>query len=237
MTRSLHVLLLSPEHPCAYLPEQTARTLFIDPRAVARPAYAELLAQGFRRNGAFLYRPHCRDCQACVPLRIPVHEFCPDRNQRRVWNRNRDLDVRLRAAQFQDEHFALYRRYQRWKHPGGGMDQASPDDYASFLLMQPGDTLLAEMRLGRQLLAVAVMDVSGDSMSAVYTFYTPDIPQRSLGTYAILWEIAEARRRRLAWLYLGYWIAASRKMAYKERFLPHERLTDNRWQRISRTRP
>lgn len=237
MTRSLRVLLLSPEHPCAYLPERTARTLFLDPRMVARPAHAELLAQGFRRNGAFFYRPHCRDCQACVPLRIPVHEFRPDRAQRRVWNRNRDLDVRLRAAQFQDEHFALYRRYQRWKHPGGGMDQASPDDYASFLLMQPHGSLLAEMRLAGQLLAVAVMDVSGDSMSAVYTFYTPDMPRRSLGTYGILWEIAEARRRGLAWLYLGYWIAASQKMAYKERFLPHERLTENRWQRISRTGP
>lgn len=234
MTHSLPALLLSPEHPCAYLPEQTARTLFLDPRTAARPGYAELLARGFRRNGAYLYRPHCGHCHACVPLRIPVNDFRPDRNQRRTWNRNRDLDMRLRAAQFQDEHFALYLRYQRWKHPGGGMDQSSPEDYANFLMAQPGDTLLAEMRLRHQLLAVAVMDVSGDSMSAVYTFYTPDCPQRSLGTYGILREIAEARRRRLAWLYLGYWIEASQKMAYKDHFLPHERLMDNRWQRISR---
>ncbi|HKT31246.1 MAG TPA: arginyltransferase [Gammaproteobacteria bacterium] len=235
MTRSLPVLLLSPEHPCPYLPEQTARTLFLDPRMDARPEYAKLLAQGFRRNGPFMYRPYCANCHACVPLRIPVREFRPDRGQRRVWNRNRDLAVQLRAARFEYEHFALYLRYQRWKHPGGGMDQSSAEDYANFLMMHPGEALLAEMRLREQLMAVAVMDVSGDSMSAVYTFYTPDAPRRSLGTYAILREIAEARRRRLAWLYLGYWVAASQKMAYKDRFLPHERLLDNRWQRISRT--
>lgn len=234
MTRSLPALLLSPEHPCAYLPEQTARTLFLNPGAVARPGYAELLARGFRRNGAYIYRPHCGHCQACVPLRIPVNEFRPNRGQRRVWNRNRDLEVLVRMAQYQDEHFALYLRYQRWKHPGGGMDQSSPDDYANFLMAQPGDSLLAEMRLRHQLMAVAVMEVAGNSMSAVYSFYAPDAPRRSLGTYAILREIVEARRCHLAWLYLGYWIAASRKMAYKDRFLPHERLIANRWQRISR---
>lgn len=234
MTRPLPALLLSPEHPCPYLPDKTARTLFLDPRAICQPPYAELLTRGFRRNGAYFYRPQCRGCNACVPLRIPVNDFQPGRSQRRVWNRNRDLKVNLRTAEYLDEHFDLYLRYQRWKHPGGGMDQSSPADYASFLMARPGETFVAEMRLQQQLVAVAVIDASGDSWSAVYTFYAPDRAQRSLGTYSVLWEIAEARRRGLIWLYLGYWIAASPKMAYKSRFLPHERLTDNGWQRSSR---
>lgn len=230
-------LLLSPEHPCPYLPDKTARTLFLDPRASALVPYGVLLAQGFRRSGAYFYRPRCHGCQACIPLRIPVNEFQPDRNQRRTWNHNRDLSLTLRAAEYSDEHFDLYLRYQRWKHPAGGMDQSSSEDYSSFLLASSGETLMIELRLHHELLAVAIMDVAGDAASAVYTFYSPDVPRRSLGTYSVLREIEQARNHHLRWLYLGYWISTSPKMAYKSRFLPHEILTIGGWQHINRTRP
>lgn len=230
-------LLLSPEHACPYLPGKTARTLFVDPRAAFRLPYDQLLTQGFRRNGAYYYRPRCQGCHACIPLRIPVSDFQPDRGQRRTERRNRDLSINLLPAEYCDEHFDLYLRYQRWKHPGGGMDQSSPEDYAGFLVSPPAGTVMAEMRLRRKLVAVAVMDLTADALSAVYTFYTPALPHRSLGTYCILWEIAEARRRGLAWVYLGYWIAASPKMAYKSRFLSHELLTAKGWRRVSRTHP
>lgn len=230
-------LLLSPEHPCPYLPDKTARTLFLDPRASDWVPYEVLLEQGFRRSGSYFYRPQCQGCQACIPLRIPVNDFQPDRNQRRTWNHNRDLEVKLLAAEYRDEHFDLYLRYQRWKHPGGGMDQSSPEDYGSFLLAPSGETLMAEMRLRHQLVAVAIMDLAGDAASAVYTFYAPAMSRRSLGTYGVLWEIGQAKCRGLSWLYLGYWITASSKMAYKNRFLPHEILTAEGWQRISRTQP
>ncbi|MGH8280242.1 MAG: arginyltransferase [Gammaproteobacteria bacterium] len=228
--------LLSPEHACPYLPGKRARTLFLDPASAHPPAYAELLREGFRRSGAYYYRPECAGCQACIPLRIPVNEFAPDRSQRRTWQRNRDLDVRSVPAGYRGEHFALYRRYLAWKHPGAGMDEGSPEDYMSFLMGPEGRTCMVEMRLHDELVAVALMDLADDGLSAVYTFYTPAWPARSFGTFSILWEIFEARRRGLAWLYLGYWIAASPKMAYKNRFCPHEILISRGWQRISRTR-
>ena len=227
-------LFLSPEHPCVYLPGKIARTVFLEPQiASQKPIYQLLIQQGFRRSGTYFYRPHCERCRACVPVRIPVRDFTPDRNQRRTWRRNQDLSMRLLVAEFLPEHFDLYRRYMTWKHPGGGMDQSSPEDYASFLMAHNCHTLLAEIRLRNQLMAVAVMDVLDNALSAAYTFYTPDTPRRSLGSFAILWEISEARRRGLEWLYLGYWVAGSRKMAYKNRFRPFEQLTEQGWERVN----
>lgn len=224
----------SPEHPCGYLSGRLARTLFLDPRIAPEGGlYALLAAHGFRRSGAHLYRPDCTGCRACVPVRVPVAEFRPDRSQRRVWRRNQDLTIRCLPAQFSEEHYALYRDYLRARHPGGGMDEATPLAYRSFLLGQWGETQFVEMRLAGALAAVAVMDVLPDALSAVYTFYNAALSSRSLGSYAILWEIHEARRRGLQWLYLGYWIAASRKMAYKARFRPLERLTSRGWQRCA----
>lgn len=227
--------LLSSEHPCPYLHGKTARMAFLDTR-IGTPdtVYSELLKQGFRRSGAYLYRPECGHCQACVPLRVAVREFRPDRSQQRNWRRNQDLNVCVREAEFVPEHFDLYCRYLTWKHPGGGMDKPSPADYASFLVW-PSHTLFVEIRLHERLMAVAAVDAVDAAWSAVYTFYSPEAPQRGLGTFAILWEIHEACRLGLEWLYLGYWVAASPKMAYKQRFLPHERLMDSGWQRHSRS--
>lgn len=105
--------LLSPEHPCPYLPDRTARSLLLDPSSTNQPAYATLLTQGFRRSGAYFYRPQCAHCRACVPLRVPVRDFAPDRSQQRAWRRNSDLDVCLRPVEFVAEHYELYLRYQR----------------------------------------------------------------------------------------------------------------------------
>ncbi|MGH8402386.1 MAG: arginyltransferase, partial [Gammaproteobacteria bacterium] len=226
-------LFLSPEHACAYLPGQTARTIFVNPKIEPRNhIYSLLIQQGFRRSGPYLYRPDCEHCHACVPVRIPVWDFQPDRSQRRAWQQNQNMDIQLCPAELIPEHFALYQRYMAWKHPGSGMDHSSPEDYASFLMGRGGNTLLAEIRLQGDLHAVAVMDTLDNALSAVYTFYAPELPRRSLGTFAILWEIGEARHRGLEWLYLGYWVAASRKMAYKNRFRPFEQLTRDGWKRV-----
>lgn len=228
-------VFLSPEYPCHYLPDRMARSAFVDPHIGAQPgSYNSMLQQGFRRSGPYLYRPMCAGCCACVPLRIPVNRFQPNRNQRRAWQHNQDLDVRTRAAQFVPEHFALYKRYLDWKHPGGGMDGSSPNDYANFLLGPKGVTWFAEMRLHDELVAVAVMDKLENACSAVYTFYAPELARRSLGTFAILWEIREAQRHGLEWLYLGYWVADSCKMAYKDSFRPFEKLTVNGWECVLR---
>lgn len=227
-------LYLSPEHPCGYLQDRSARTVFLDPQVTPhQPLYTAFAAQGFRRSGSFLYRPQCEHCRACVPIRVPVEKFQPDRTQRRIRRMNQDLEISSRPTEFDPEHFALYRRYLAQRHSGGGMDHHTPADYTAFLTSRWSNTISVEFRLASRLIAVAVMDELDDALSAVYTFYEPRMGQRSLGTFAILWEIEEARRRGLQWLYLGYWIADSRKMAYKNRFKPYEHYGADGWQTVS----
>jgi leucyl-tRNA---protein transferase len=227
--RRMNSLLLSPGRPCSYLPDQTARMIFVDTDPpLQNHVYTQLAKHGFRRNGHYLYRPECEHCNACVPLRIPVDDFLADRSQRRAWTRNQDVHASLRNSDFVDEHYELYRRYVNWRHLCSSTDKPSPEDYAAYLTGNDG-SFFVEFRLLSQLVGVAVVDVLEDALSAVYTFYTPDLPQRSLGTFAILWQIAEAKRRRLRWLYLGYWITGSSKMAYKNRFRPFEQLKSTGW--------
>lgn len=225
-------LYLSAEHPCAYLPERTARLAFVDPDAgMDASTYGWYAEHGFRRSGTSVYRPYCSRCQACVPVRIPVADFVPDRGQRRIWNRNGDLSVQVVATDFSAEHYALYKRYLAARHPGSSMEEANESDYHQFLLSSWGRTRLMEMRAAGVLVAVAVVDELPQAWSAVYTFFEPELAKRSLGTYAVLRQIDAVRRLDLRWLYLGYWIAASRKMAYKDRFRPYEQLGVNGWQR------
>lgn len=235
MQRAAHrinSLMLSPEHACNYLPNKTARMIFLGPGATSQVrVYSRLAEQGFRRSGPYLYRPSCEHCHACIPVRIPVEDFRPSRSQRRTWQRNQDLDAALQPAEFVEEHFDLYQRYMHWRHPHGSLDKPSAADYAAFLTGND-NTFFVEFRLQAQLVGVAVVDALDDALSAVYTFYTPELPPRSLGTYAILWQITEAQLRRLRWMYLGYWIIESPKMAYKSRFRPFEQLTADGWQTV-----
>jgi len=223
-------LYISPERPCNYLPQRQARSVFVDSGLPMDQAlYGLLASHGFRRSGPHVYRPHCENCQACVPIRVAVAGFKPDRTQKRLYRRNSDLHCTPREAEFDPEHFALYGRYVAARHPDGGMDGSSEGDYRQFLLSPWGKTTLLEVRSAGRLLAVAVTDELPDALSAVYTFYDPALADRSLGTYAILMQIEEARRRRMTWLYLGYWIAESRKMSYKGRFRPFETLGPDGW--------
>lgn len=226
------LLFATPEHECSYLPGNGATTLFVDPNYPKdREVYTLLSRNGFRRSGEHVYRPDCRGCRACVPVRLLVREFRPRRAQRRAWRANEDIRVVAVAPRFEHEHFALYRRYLRSRHPGGGMDETSPKQYREFLLSSWATTVLYEFRLGEHIMAIGVTDRLADSLSAVYTFFDPDFPWRGLGTYCILWQIAETRRLGLDWLYLGYWIADSPKMTYKQSFRPQERFVDGGWRR------
>lgn len=191
--------------------------------------YSFLVNRGFRRSGGLLYRPHCPGCNACIPIRIPVSKFRPNRCQRRTLSRNRDLTVYRVPPLFKDEHFELYRRYLALRHPGGGMDDPRPEDYMNFLTCSGLDTGFYEFRAEGVLLAVSVVDHLLAGLSAVYTFYDPSAHARSLGTFSILWQIAEAQRRQLPWLYLGYWIVECSKMSYKSRFRPFEMYRNGRW--------
>jgi arginyl-tRNA--protein-N-Asp/Glu arginylyltransferase len=231
-------LYLSGEHPCSYLPGLRSRTLFVDPMArMDGTRYQLLLEHGFRRSGAHIYRPECDGCHRCVAVRIPVAEFVPNRSQRRnAAVNNKDLTLIERPARFYPEHYSLYTAYLRHRHPGGGMSQdLSPENYHDFLITPwGGETLLLELRLKDRLAAVAVTDVLPLSLSAVYTFFDPELSGRALGNYGVLIQIAQARRFERDHLYLGYWIQECRKMSYKDKYRPLEAFLAGHWQRFGR---
>ncbi len=234
-------LYLTGEHPCSYLEGLRARTLFVDPTArVDNATYQVLVDQGFRRSGAHIYRPACRGCARCVPVRIPVRLFQPNRSQHRNWKLNAaDIALADTPAVFDPRHYELYRRYLAERHPNGSMaDDASEESYRRFLV-EPwgGSTHFIELRLEGQLIGVAVTDRLEHGLSAVYTFFDPGISHRAPGTFAVLAQIETAKRLGLPHLYLGYWIKESRKMTYKERFRPIEAWDGRRWQRFERPRP
>ncbi|MBT8419586.1 MAG: arginyltransferase [Gammaproteobacteria bacterium] len=224
------LFFIEPPHDCNYFTDRQATTLFADPRYPKdRRLQTFLSDNGFRRSGQHLYRPHCQGCRACIPVRVPVADFRPRRSQRRTWRKNRDLTIQVRPPTFRDEHFQLYYRYINTRHPEGGMANPTQDQYLDFLSADWAQTLFVEFRLAERLLGVCVVDRLDNGLSAVYTFYDPDYPERSLGVYAILWSIYEAKHIGLDWLYLGYWIETSSKMCYKNEYRPQERLWEGEW--------
>ncbi|MHB8253230.1 MAG: arginyltransferase [Acidiferrobacter sp.] len=227
-------LFLSTAHSCSYLPERTANTLFIDPRYPMTAAlFGDFNRRGFRRSGDLIYRPHCQNCQACVPVRIPVAAFVGRRWQRRTMERNADLTVTAKSAAFDVEHFMLFLRYQNARHPGGTMANPDPPTYLRFLVGSQADTTFYEFHKNNQLVAVAVVDHLPDGLSAVYTFYDPTLAPRGLGTYAVLWQIQETLHQDLPYLYLGYWVKESPKMSYKTQFQPLEAYQNGHWAPLS----
>lgn len=224
----------TPPHDCSYLPDREATTMFVDPRAdINKRLYSQLTTLGFRRSGSHYYRPHCESCNACVPVRLNADQFRLDRGQRRVLNRNEDLQCELVPARFSEEYYQLYERYIEQRHADGDMYPPSREQFTSFLVEGATDTGFLEMRKDSRLLGLAVVDALEDGLSAIYTVFDPDEERRSLGTFAILWQIEEVRRRRASYLYLGYWIKACRKMNYKSRFRPIEGLINGHWQELA----
>lgn len=238
MKREELVFFSTPPHRCSYLPDAEAVTLFADPRMrLDRDVYSALSRMGFRRSGNHVYRPRCPSCQSCVPVRIPVEDFAPSRRDRRTRSANQDLEVNIAPPRFELEHFNLYERYLRARHRDGGMDVTSPEQYMSFLCSAWCDSLFVEFRAGRKLVCVAVTDVLEDGYSAVYTFFEPRESQRSLGRFAVLTQIEMARRQSKPFLYLGYWIGNSPKMAYKADYQPLEEYSDGVWRPFDSDRP
>jgi len=226
-------IYLSAPHECPYLPSETASSLIIDPNlTIDRDALSFFTVNGFRRSGDVIYRPHCAQCNACVSVRIPVSTYQPNRSQKRTAKRNRDLRIVATRARFDDDHFDLYMRYQRSRHPDSEMCDPDPEQYRRFLVNDRHETWFYEMYEQDRLVAVTVCDRLNDGLSAIYTFFEPEHSWRSLGTFAVMHQIEQAKELELSYVYLGYWIAECRKMSYKTSFKPIEGLVNGIWQRI-----
>ena len=216
---------------CPYITGQNERKLIVElAGAVAADFYDELSRAGFRRSQGFAYRPACPQCQACVPVRIAVERFAHKNSTRRVRNINQGLSGKLVAARATPEQYQLFTAYQRTRHHDSDMAAMSYADYRSMVEDTPLRTVIAEFRDGDGALAAAtLLDRLDDGVSAVYSFYDASDARRSLGTWSILWLVEECRRQGLPYVYLGYWIAESAKMAYKARFPAVERLSPAGW--------
>ncbi|KFN49742.1 arginyltransferase [Arenimonas composti] len=224
------------EHACGYWPDRLSRDLIVDPADPQLPSlFAQALAMGFRRSGGHVYRPYCSGCRACISVRVPVARFAPNRTQRRCLARNADLGVRIAAPRRTAENFALYRRYLDARHRGGGMDDPLPENFDGFLSCAWSPTEFMEFRLDGRLVALAVTDVVPDALSAVYTFYDPELAGRSLGAYALLRQIQRARDEGRRHVYLGFWLADHPKMAYKRQYRPLEYLDGAEWRPLPET--
>jgi len=237
---------LTAPSPCPYLAGREERKVFTHLVGERAPELNDLLTHGgFRRSQSIAYRPACETCRACVSVRVVADEFQPTRNMRRVLDRNSDVVADMRVPVPTSEQYSVFRGYLDSRHRDGGMADMTVLDYAMMVEDSHVDTRIVEYRrhgpdsrlTGRghgPLLGVALTDVLSDGLSMVYSFFDPDIGGRSLGTFIILDHIARARRLGLAYVYLGYWVKGSKKMDYKGRFHPQERLAPDGWERADR---
>ncbi len=227
-------LFITAPIPCPYLPDRAETKLVVDLSLKGAPLiYDDLSRRGFRRSHSFAYRPACRGCTSCVPVRIAVSRFSHSRSTRRIANLNHDLSARVTASRATIEQFRLFIAYQRRRHGDSEMAAMNFADYRAMVEETPLESHIVEFRDASQsLAAAALIDRLDDGLSAVYSFYDPRREKQSLGIWSILWLVEECRRRADPYVYLGYWIAESAKMAYKSRFSGLERLAPGGWTRF-----
>jgi arginine-tRNA-protein transferase len=223
-------LIKTHPHPCSYLSGEAAQSHFVNPAFPMTAAiYAKLIEHGFRRSGDNVYKPYCSHCTSCIASRLAVSEFKPNRSQKRCQKNNHNTQATIKAPVFEQAHYDLYLRYQLTRHSDGDMVNGSPEEYLSFLNCSWCDTCFVEFSINQQLAAIAVVDRLDNALSAVYTFFDPQFANRSLGTYAVLWQIQQAIVEQREFVYLGFWIENCQKMAYKSHFQPMQLLVKDQW--------
>jgi arginine-tRNA-protein transferase len=226
-------LFLDSTHPCSYLEKRNAQFAYVHPEFdLSSDIYSILIDQGFRRSGNYIYQPKCVNCNACIATKLTVQDFNPSRQQRRVVKKNSDIQVNIKSTDFDKQHFELYQRYLSNRHADGVMDNSSKEDYLAFFGSHWCNTYFVEFIIAGELAAVTVIDHLDNAFSAVYTFFDPKFSARSLGVYAVLWQIDYAKSLQLENLYLGYWIADCKKMSYKTKYQPLQGLIEQQWQNI-----
>jgi len=236
-------LFLGSKATCSYIADRDMANAYADPEiSYDKRLHSSLNAMGFRRSSGFLYQPHCGSCKACQSLRLPVAEFHSKRRHRRILRRNADVTMRWRPGEYRDYHYQLYERYLNSRHANGGMDDSDPQKYREFLISPWANTRLLEFRYSiaepesstrpgsrSELLGVAVMDELSDGLSAVYSFYDPELTARSPGTLMILKMVEATQALGLPHLYLGYWAAEASRMTYKSDFTPLQLFDGQHW--------
>lgn len=230
----LSFFYLSRPAPCPYLPGRTEQMVFTDLSGAGDPSglHDQLSKIGFRRSQGIAYKPNCQSCNACVPVRVDTNAFRSSRNMKRVWRNGQKIAATsiTRKATATAENFELFKLYVRSRHSEGGMAAMEFDDYIAMVQDTPVPTQIIEYRDEQgALVGACLTDLLDDGLSLVYSFFDPGCDGDSFGTYMILWHIEEARRRQLPYVYLGYWISESPKMAYKARFQPLEAYHDDDW--------
>lgn len=220
--------------PCPYLDGKVERRIVTELTGADAPGLHDTLSKvGFRRSHGLIYAPICHDCSACLAVRTLVDEFRPSTSQKRVLKANRDIQINEIPAQATIEQYQLFSSYQDDRHTGGDMATMDFYDYQALIEETPVDSSMVEFRNDEGvLIAGCLVDRMKDGLSAVYSFFDPELNRRSLGTYMILWLMKRARELDLSYVYLGYWISESQKMAYKEKFQPLELYTSNGWRRF-----
>lgn len=218
---------------CPYLEGEQSASIIVDPdHIIGVDLFATLSRSGFRRSGEMLYAPKCPSCKACVSVRIPVAQFKPSRNQKRVWKKNNDLTVQIENVNFNQAQFDLYLRYQRARHADSSMCDDDPSKYIGFIESKFSKSKFVCFYLQDKLVGVSVIDQFAGGLSAVYTFYEPAMAERSLGTFAVLYLVRLAQVKEIPYVYLGYWIEESQKMGYKIKFQPLEGFINRVWRKI-----
>ncbi len=241
---ALHKLqfYVTTQYKCGYLPNKLAQSLIAAPHhLVDTNIYSGLIQQGFRRSGKFAYRPYCENCKACIAIRLIVDNFAPSRSQKRAYKQHANLTARVLPLSYQQQHFELYTSYQALRHADEEVNQQAQahrtaeiqteaDQYRQFLCKSNVESLMIEFSdADGAVKIVSVIDVVSDGISAVYTFYDALEARASFGTYSIMWLAEWTKMLGLPFLYLGYWIEASPKMAYKQQFKPQQKLIEGEW--------
>jgi len=237
MTTDVRQLMLyaTPQHRCSYLPDRQAVTAFVDPNIeLTQDIYDQLILAGFRRSGTHIYMPYCGDCNECISLRIIMEDFKLSRSFKRILKRNNDIQVKAVPQENidKDKHYELYSDYIRGRHYNGDMFPPNREQFEKFLFSEWCEVLFLEYWLDGKLIGAATTDILSTGLSALYTYFLPELDKRSLGTFSILKQAEYCRYYQLPYLYLGYYVKGSPKMTYKVRFQPLQAYLNGKWDQL-----
>jgi arginyl-tRNA--protein-N-Asp/Glu arginylyltransferase len=222
---------VTKNYSCGYINGQDAQSIVATPyKNVNSKNFKNLISQGFRRSGQYVYKPNCKNCKACIPIRLLASNFKASRSQKRLKKNLNELSVKLLPLNFNEEHYNLYVNYQNKRHPNNDKSEDNVADYNDFLINSNVHSKLVEFRLNNQLKIITIIDIIDNGISAVYTFYDCSDQKLSLGTMSIIWLLEYCKKESLPFLYLGYWIYESQKMKYKINFKPYELMIEGVWQ-------